>query len=90
MLSATICWTRKNGKEIKKNPEAYVTARLTQLNQVYMEYYQTRFRPTYAAICEGPEAVAQMEQTFHSPRNPDCSYCSHYQGDAGHHHLYRR
>ncbi|MEL6593240.1 MAG: hypothetical protein AAFQ87_12700 [Bacteroidota bacterium] len=61
---------KKKRKAIKKDPEAYVTARLSKLNQVYAEYYQTRFRPAYAAICEDPSTVAQMGRRTIPPEIP--------------------
>ncbi|MFK7924543.1 MAG: hypothetical protein AB8H47_21480 [Bacteroidia bacterium] len=61
---------KKKRKEIKKDPEGYVTTRLTELNQVYLEYYQMRFRPAYAAICEDPGSMAQMGRRSIPPEIP--------------------
>lgn len=43
---------KKTRKRMRKNPEAYVTLQMEELEKTYREYYQGWFHPTYAAICE--------------------------------------
>lgn len=44
---------KKKRKLIKKDSEGYVTDKLEELNQTYVNYYLSRFQPTYAAIVDG-------------------------------------
>lgn len=44
---------KKTRKQIKKDSEAYVTEKLEELNQTYVNYYMSRFQPTYARIVDG-------------------------------------
>lgn len=57
---------KKSRKLIKKNPESYVGDKLEELNQTYVNYYLSRFQPTYAGIVDGqsdePVAVASPQR----------------------------
>ena len=44
---------KKTRRLIKKDSEGYVKEKLEELNQTYVDYYLSRFQPTYAAIVEG-------------------------------------
>lgn len=44
---------RKTRRRINKDSEGYVTEKLEDLNRTYVEYYLTRFQPTYSGIVEG-------------------------------------
>ncbi|MDP5171346.1 MAG: hypothetical protein NWR72_13970 [Bacteroidia bacterium] len=63
---------RKVRKTIKKDCEGYVTRKLEELNGTYLEYYLTRFQPTYAMIAEGksPDAMVSGVNRMMAPGIP--------------------
>lgn len=63
---------KKTRKTIQKDAEAYVTKKLEELNQTYLEYYQSRFQPTYAAIVEGKpdDSMALASERMAGPEIP--------------------
>ncbi len=63
---------KKARKTIQKDAEAYVTQKLEELNQTYLEYYLSRFQPTYASIAEGKseDSMALAAERMAGPEIP--------------------